>query len=86
MKIKMKINQHSPYTLQVKSGLRRGSVNPFKIIGIESISVVNSVQNCSQDLIDCTKQTDLQVTHTVEWTEVTEDSNSRRGGRRRSLR
>ena len=69
MKIKMETNLHSPYTLQVNSGLKRGSVNPFKIIGVESISVENSVQNCSQDLIDCTKQTDVQVTHTVAWTE-----------------
>ena len=46
---------------QVVKGLKKGSVNPFEIIGIDSISVVNTVQNCSKDYTDCNSQTDIQV-------------------------
>ena len=46
---------------QVVNALRKGSVNPFKIIGIDSISVANTVQNCSKDYTDCNNQTDIQV-------------------------
>ena len=45
---------------QVKPGLRQGSENPFQIIGIDSISVANIADNCSQDISVC-NQTDLQV-------------------------
>ena len=47
--------------LQVVNALEKGSVNPFKIIGIDSISVTNTVQNCSKDYTDCNRQTDIQV-------------------------
>ena len=46
---------------QVVNDLEIGSVNPFKIIGIDSISVTNTVQNCSKDYTDCNNQTDIQV-------------------------
>ena len=45
---------------QVNPGLQQGSVNPFEIIGIDSISVANIADNCSQDISVC-NQTDLQV-------------------------
>lgn len=46
---------------KVVNALRKGSVNPFKIIGIDSISVTNTVQNCSKAYTDCNNQTDIQV-------------------------
>ena len=44
----------------MKPGLQQGSENPFQIIGIDSISVANIADNCSQDISVC-NQTDLQV-------------------------
>ena len=55
--LRLKVNKNSD---KVQSGLQPGSNNPFKIIGIDSISVENVAAACTQDIEAC-NQTDLQV-------------------------
>ena len=41
---------------KVKSSLRQGTLNPFRVIGIDEIKVINAPRNCS----GC-DHTDMQV-------------------------
>ena len=55
--LRLKVNKNS---VKVQSGIQPGSNNPFKIIGVDSISVENVADICTQDIGAC-NQTDLQV-------------------------
>ena len=45
---------------KVGSGLEFGITNPFRAIGIDSISVANIADKCTQDITSC-NLTDMQV-------------------------